>query len=364
MERQFGRSMLALCAVLLVSTAPAPAGADVSSDRASAILIFPKIQTDDAPTVDTIVQISNTSDEPQALHCFYVNATSHCSFSGNACDISTNPCPIEEGFCQPGWIETDFFVYITPRQPLAWLASRGMSEGPLDGDIFVGPEGDSNEGTRVPPVPETSFVGELKCIVVDQDERPTPRNVVKGEATITRVDGDDVDTAKYNAVGLQAIDADADENRILVLGGGANEYAGCPQTLIVDHVFDFALNPVGGDPITSTIALVPCTQDLLNQIPGGTTAQYLVLNEFEQRFSTSTPVDCYFEKPLSLIDTTNRPRSIFSAFVAGSFAGQTRVRGVTQGLMGVLVTRSGDATAAANLHTQGDREQPDFITLP
>ena len=104
----------------LVVAAAVPAGADVSSDRASAILIFPKIETNTDPIVDTILQISNTSDEQQVLHCFYVNATGHCSFSGDPCTPATNPCPVEEGICQPGWIETDFFIYITPRQPLAW----------------------------------------------------------------------------------------------------------------------------------------------------------------------------------------------------------------------------------------------------
>jgi len=359
------RSMLAMASGAFVAAAlVAPAAADVSTDRASAILIFPKIEVSGDPTVDTVIQISNTSDQQQVLHCFHVNATGHCSFSGNACDPATRPCPIEQGFCQPGWIETDFVIHITPRQPIAWRASDGLAEGPLDGDILTGPRGESNEGTRIPPVGEVPYVGELKCVVVDENERPTPRNVIKGEATITRLEAGDVDVAKYNGVGLQAIDADADENRVLVLGGGANEYAGCPQTLIVDHVFDFAANPANGETVLSALVLVPCTQDFLNQIPGSTTAQYLVLNEFEQRFSTSGPVDCYFERPLSRIDTTNQPRSIFSAFVAGSVTGQTRVRGVTQGLMGVLVTRSGDDTAAVNLHTQGDREQPDFITLP
>ena len=75
-------------------------------------------------------------------------------------------------------------------------------------------------------------------------------------------------------------------------------------------------------------------------------------------------MDCYFERPLSLIETTNRSRSVFSVFVAGTVTGQTRVRGVHQGLVGVLITRSGTDSAARNLHMQGDREQSDFITLP
>jgi hypothetical protein len=343
-----------------------PAGAFVSSDRPSAILIYPTIQVDDDPVVDTVIQISNTSDALQVLQCFYVNATSHCSATGAPCDL-TNPCGASGGFCQPGWIETDFFIYITPRQPIAWRASIGLADGliPLDGTFFVGPQGFSNEGTRIPPVGEIPYVGELKCVVIDDNGRPVPNNAIKGEATITTVrPDDDIDVLKYNAVGFQAFEADVNEDRVLVLGGGTNEYDGCAQTLVVDHFFDFATNPVSGDTIDSSLILVPCTQDLLNQIPGSTTAQYLIFNEFEQRFSTSQPVDCYFERPLSLIETTNRSRSVFSVFVAGTVTGQTRVRGVHQGLVGVLITRSGTDSAARNLHMQGDREQSDFITLP
>lgn len=344
-----------------------PAKADVTSDRAAAILLFPQIVARTGePSVDTIIQISNTSTDPAILHCFYVNATSHCSSTNDRCSV-TEPCGSAGGICEPGWIETDFFVYITPRQPLAWQATVGLADSliPLDGDIRQAPDETSNKGTRVPPIAETDYDGELKCIVVDDDGRPIPSNVVKGEATIVReFEVDSVDVSKYNAVGLQAFEADVNDDRVLVLGGGTDEYAGCPNVLIVDHFFDFAANPANGQQLNSGLTLIPCTQDLLNQIPGSTTAQFLVFNEFEQRFSSSAPIECYFNRPLSRIDTSNPERSIFSVFVAGTLAGQTRVRGVQEGLVGILTTESGTQTAAFNLHTQGDREQSDFITLP
>jgi hypothetical protein len=191
-----------------------------------------------------------------------------------------------------------------------------------------------------------------------------PRNVIKGEATlVSTIDRFNIE--KYNAVGVQAIEGDANGDNILVLGGDANEYNGCANILIADHFFDFGVNPAepGGE-ITSRLTLVPCTEDLLNQIPGGTTVQYLVFNEFEQRFSTSTPLQCYFERQLSSIDTRNPERSIFSVFVAGTLAGQTRIRGVGQGLMGILRTDISGAGAAFNLHMQGDRDFPDQIIIP
>jgi len=361
-------SCITLAAVSAVGLAALPAHADVTSDRPAAILFFPRIAASGLPIPsDTVVQITNVSNELQVLHCFYVNATSHCSSSGDFCDEQT-PCGAEGGLCQPGWIETDFFVYLTPRQPLAWRASEGLADEqiPLDGHIRTGPTGDSNEGTRVPPIGEVPYEGELKCIVVDQDGRPVGRNVVKGEATLVREDEIRVGVAKYNAVGLEGFEGDVDDNRVLVLGGGSNEYAGCPNILVVNHFFDFAISPAEtADAFISELTLVPCTEDLLNQIPGRTTAQFLVFNEFEQRFSTSVPVECYFERQLSRIDTTNPVRSIFSVFVTGTIAGQTRIRGVQEGLIGVLHLRHAGADSAYyNLHTQGDREAPDFITLP
>ena len=336
------------------------ARAEVASDRAAAIVVFPRIEVN--PITETQIQLTNTSTDTQILHCFYINATSHCSVSQRACDNIENPCENVEGLCLPGWIETDFQVILTPRQPIAWVASRGLAgdEVPLDGTAFRGPRGESNAGTSIPPTSEAIFVGELKCIVVDDSGRAVPRNVIKGEATIFS----DGDVEKYNGVGIQAIEGDANGDNILVLGGDANEYNGCANVLIVDHFFDFGENFISGEPFRSRLTLVPCTEDLLNQIPGGTTVQYLVFNEFEQRFSTSTPINCFFERILSHIDTRDEDRSIFSVFVAGTIAGQTRVRGVAQGLIGILETHSGDRTAAFNLHMAGDRDFPDQIIIP
>jgi len=358
---------MVLAAAVVALGAPA-AQADVTSDKAAAILVWPKIRFVEG-SVDTIIQVSNTSTDTQILHCFYINATSHCSVTERACDTITNPCAPSEGLCLPGWIETDFQVVLTPRQPIFWTVGDGLAGNqlPLDGVAFRGPRGESNAGTRIPPVSEPDYVGELKCVVVDGEGRAVARNVIKGEATIVEpaVSVEPLSVDKYNAVGIQAIEGDANGDNVLVLGGEANEYNGCANILIADHFFDFAANPVNGDTIESRLVLVPCSQDLLNQIPGGTTVQYLVFNEFEQRFSTSTPIQCYFERQISSIDTRNPERSIFSVYVSGTLSGQTRIRGVGQGLLGILRTSSGDGrVAAVNLHMQGDRELPDQIIIP
>src|SRR5512143_2703481 len=77
-----------------VSAAAGLARADVASDQPAAILVFPKIvvdtsnppQTTRGP-VDTLIRVSNTSDRPITMYCFYVNANGHCSNSSTTiCD--------------------------------------------------------------------------------------------------------------------------------------------------------------------------------------------------------------------------------------------------------------------------------------
>jgi len=360
---------LVLAGALVLQFATA-ARAEIGSDRAAAILVYPKVVLDSTAGINTVIQLSNTSNDPVSLHCFYIDASSHCSITQNYCDPNNpTPCPTNSAdLCLPGWIETDFRVILTAQQPVAWLASRGLRNGdiPLDGTFTTGAGGQSNVGTRVPPVSEDPFVGELKCIVVDeqQGDLAVARNVLKGEATIVKSGTPGVDVEKYNAVGLPAIDGDSNGDNVLELGGGSNEYDGCSNVIIVDHFFDFAANPVNGQPIISDLTLVPCNEDLLNQVPGTGVAQYLVFNEFEQRFSTSTPVQCFFERPMSLIDTRDQTRSIFSVFVAGTLTGQTRIRGVATGFIGLLREKSGNRSAAVNVHLQGERDTPDRIVLP
>ncbi len=409
------------------------AGADVVSDQPSAILIWPDViaitpESDGVGipiAAETVFQVTNTSLEPVLLHCFHENANYHCSNTGSVCVAPSGCCNGETGcgLCEPGWLETDFRIRLTPRQPLGWVASQGMGreEVPLTGAIgSTGIGGSSNAGTNIPPVPELPYNGVLKCITINEDGTPSDRNVVKGEST--RLSGiaslEAASVAKHNAVGIRAIEGAVNDDRELILGGGEAEYEGCPEQLIVNHLFDGVIDPVllantdlfedadatasgrlglvvRPGSVVSRLTMVPCTQDLLRQIPGSSVAQFLVYNEFEQRFSTSRTVDCKFERILSYIDTNDPDRSIFSAGVAGTVAGQSRVRGVGDGLIGVLTearftgelgaVRSGGLTntkvfstvpswqylgisfadqSDVNIYQQGDRAESDIITLP
>jgi len=160
------------------------------------------------------------------------------------------------------------------------------------------------------------------------------------------------------------------------------EYDGCANILLLDHFLDGAADPISGLSVVTDLTLVPCTQDYLRQNPNKTTVQFLVFNEFEQRFSTSTPVTCFKEFRLSNIDTTTNVKSIFSAAVNGTLTGQTRIRGVAlddpshgDTLIGVarefrcgpgstLAACNVVSTSAFNLHSQGRRPEVDLIYLP
>jgi hypothetical protein len=142
--------------------------------------------------------------------------------------------------------------------------------------------------------------------------------------------------------------------------------------------------------VNTNLTLVPCTQDYetRNFALSRTIAQFLVYNEFEQRFSTSTEVECFKEIRLSNIETEDNSRSIFSAGVAGTLTGQTRIRGVVtapagggNALLGVaeefrcggpryqfpkcnfVAAENLVSSTAKNLHSSGRRPQRDFIYL-
>jgi len=385
-----------LCAVLggaflLAGTAVA----DVTTDEAAAILIYPKLRLDTSRGLDTVIQLSNTSAEPINVRCFYVNANSHCSNDPEQiCKTSDDCGGLQTGaVCIPGWIETDFRFMLTSRQPIVWTLSEGLPifAFPLDGFQRIGPNGQFNYDSAIPAAPEDPFTGELKCIEVGEDEAPVDRNDLKGEATLVLANGDGLDAQAYNGVGIQAIAGANDGDNVLVLGGEGAEYNGCPNIIILDHFFDDAQVPDAGA-VRTDLTLVPCTQDFENQQCVTTTVQFLVFNEFEQRFSTSRAVRCFEEIGLSDIDTYERSltdynpastgdlRSIFNVNVQGTLSGQTRIRGVDDGspyhgngllAIGEEFYRSpGDdlnmvnSSDAFNTHQTGVRASEDLILIP
>jgi hypothetical protein len=122
----------------------------VTTTRGASILAFPKVLA----TSDTIIQITNISNNMVHARCFYVDAS-------------------PDAFGVPKWQITDFTIWLTKQQPTHWQVSTGRFVNPNDscisnGKIIPSPEcADAGlDPGAIPPVP-AGFVGELKCVEVD-----------------------------------------------------------------------------------------------------------------------------------------------------------------------------------------------------
>lgn len=350
------------------------AGAAVVSDQSGAILVFPKIVVDTngelGPQRDTLIQLTNTSNSVVAARCFYINATGYCSNNAAVpCTDTTVESDCGPGArCNAGWVKRDFRMTLTKRQPLAWKASEGMPVLPCDDTNPLAlsgcPNDLSNTGSSIPPVATDPFYGELRCIQVDPDEFEETGGLnsgnllagdLKGEATIVSVD-EEVDARKYNAVGIQSTVNNVVDD-VLNIGGTNPEYSPCPGVLTLNHLFDNATVSFGAGAnsanVTTDLTIVPCSVDYLSEATNRIVLQFLIFNEFEQRFSASTDVDCWREVQLSDIDTRSGPfgnaTSIFSVNVQGTLAGQTRIRPVAgNGLGNGILAVSEEYWSGAN----------------
>src|SRR5215470_17652195 len=108
------------------------AQADVSTERGASILAFPKVLADAGS--DTIIQITNISNNMVHADCFYVNAA---------------PNPITH---QPLWQVTDFKIWLTKQQPTHWQVSTGRFVNPTDSCPII-------DGGIIRPTPDCSNAG-------------------------------------------------------------------------------------------------------------------------------------------------------------------------------------------------------------
>jgi hypothetical protein len=379
MKRHIGRrlwatgfaSAVALAMTVSLSTRTvAQDNATIAADEMAGYLVFPKVVSD--PTdmfeqgrrVDTMIKITNTSTQTRVVHCIYVNATGFCSngesrFSPDGFCRDKSDC-FASGVCEPDWRGVqDFSIVLSPRQPTGWRVSDGAIIAEANNGL------DPVGGGEVNPIPLEYFIGELKCLQVDGTSiagstlHPINANDLKGEAKIyeleSGVDGR-VDVRGYSALGVQAVAADnvVQGDRVLCLGASngsaectAAEYASCPARMILDHYFDGATveAETGSSVVTTDLTLVPCSENIANPLEQtAAVAQFLVFNEFEQRMSGSTTVDCFIEKQLSHLDKRSGQEafSIFNVAVQGTLAGQTIIRPVPEtasdrgiGLLGI-----------------------------
>ena len=407
MRRQRGR--VGLIAAALVGLAIGGAQAQVTTEKSSSILVFPKVIANG--TADTVIQITNTSNSMVHAHCFYVN--------GALTFPDLPPGPINP----PLWTEVDFDIWLTKQQPTHWVVSAGRLVNAADqpcsnkaqvdeataGGIFAGGFYGCNDAGldpgRVPPVVEY-FTGELKCIEVDPSGAPLSGNHLKGEATTTEFNvcdpGDPLDptdgfcnlqesttctsnadcdqtitdVAKYNALGVIG-NENNDGDNVLCLGGEPSEecpngaeYDACPQFWIANHFAEGAPNPTVDDGYVDTKwTIVPCTQNFETQAPETVTIFIETWNEFEQAFSSFATVTCWDELHLDEINPVT-----FGYDALGTSFAQSRLRPSAQTSSGFMMVQSEGyhsddddgfiATADVNLHIEGERPGPDLITIP
>jgi len=374
--RRRGRATTLALVVGAFVVATSTARADVTTERSASILVFPKVISTPATAsklaTDTIIQISNTSNSMAFAHCFYVN--------GAPPDPSQLPSSTNPPQCQ----EIDFDIFLTKQQPTHWVVSTGRrisSVGTSDqecSDKFHDCNGAGFDPGAIPPVSDF-FTGELKCIEVDSSGAPINGNHLKGEATIVTTDGD---ASKYNAIGVMGLNTNSNANNsdnTLCLGGGVTpscltgaEYNACPDTLIVNHFAADASDPVinefaSGSAVNTEVTIVPCTEDFENQVFGAAVVQFVIINEFEERYSTSTPlVYCWANLNLRALNP------VFTQAFLGSRFAQTRMYSATpdqSGILGVVeefhsVSGGNQTRDALNLHGEGDRPDGDSVVLP
>jgi len=295
------RCVWSLCGVLVGIVAMASVTrAEVSTDVSGSVLVFPKVlwtgegltKGVDPLARDTVIQISNTSNNLVHAQCFYVNAQ---LFGG-----------------VPIWQVTDFDIWLTRQQPTHWVASQGRAVNPNDS---FGEDGSGLDPGGVPPVP-AGFQGELKCIEVDASGTPFGGNNLKGEEVIRSGSGD---VSKANADAILAnpdLAGSEPANQLLLNNSPLNtgEYNACPNTSLLNHFVDGDDNPViqefnpvwcdpdAGCPIRTYLTLVPCSEDFENNVPATVTVQFSITNELEQVFSASTTVTCWKNIRLADID--------------------------------------------------------------
>lgn len=259
---------------------PQTTGSSPAQKLPAALLVYPLVQaqtTQAGVTQETRIELVNMSSKQITLNCFYVR--------GNDC------------------FEIGFLVSLTPNQPLSWLASEGYRN--------------VSSFSAVPP-----FLGEgeLKCGVLPRTPFLSDHNVVQGRAIVYDDQGG---AFSYNSVAFRRL-VDGDFEGFYDLNG--QTYENCPDRM---HFDVLAVKPGS----TSDIVLMPCSQDLLNQVPSTVTAQFQIVNEFEHVFSASMSVTCWTKRTLNQVSNT------LTYGVLGTETAHLVVRGSQGPLIGFVVDR-------------------------
>lgn len=320
------------------------AQAQVSSDKPGSVVIWPKVIADG--TRDTIITLTNTSNQQAYAHCNYVNGISICSQSGAYCSLP-NAAPGSPGACPGGALDVcqqtcqaaDFDVVLTRQQPTVWRVSTGRVDNPFlpaDGrcDINNDPNPNVADTQSCPglflignvPTAGVPFRGSLTCVQVSQDGSLVGTDSLKGEATIETLGTTQI--SEYNSINFEQLSVPADD----VVRFNGREYAACPEAVELSHYasgapdlvageIDPAACPPGGCPVYSEITLVPCSMNFLvgEQTRWATIGS--IVNEFESETSWSRSMQCWAN--FDLRDPGDFPQ--YSSVVGSEFQ-RTRFR--------------------------------------
>lgn len=237
------------------------------------MIVYPLIQA--SATQETLIEVLNLSDGFVSAHCFFVKSDT-CS-------------------------ELNFFLRLTPNQPLSWRASTGRT----------------SDSVRVAP----PFIGEgeLKCVVATQSTSPSSHNVLQGRAIVQDTAGL---TVGYAGIAFRRLSPGPYTGLVRLDG---IEYEQCPDRL---H-FQALTSRSGSD---SELVLVPCSEDLLNQVPASTPIQFSVINEFENVFSGSIGLQCFTRRRFSTIPVLRRT-------TVGTDTVHAILRGVDVPVIGLVIDR-------------------------
>lgn len=315
------------------------ARAEVTTDDAGSIVIYPKVVSDGSR--DTLIQLSNRSNMPAFVHCFYVNTAGRCSTTTQQSCRLDRDCPASEE-CVRACDASNFDVRLTAQQPTMWRASTGRLASQLPPPCRIGQTCacsiDAASGQQICPglevaannapyVPRvgTEFEGELKCYQVDPNGVPVAGNALKGTATIETLASGQI--SEYNAL---SISANAD------LGGGVNqdsdlflnyprasaptsgEYNACPANLVFTHYGEGAVDAFTNATVSTEITLVPCTELIEERVQTPVTVSFVAFNEFESRLSAdAVSFDCRFSR--SLADIPVEGQGLFLAAAGQSW---------------------------------------------
>jgi hypothetical protein len=364
-----------LAASGVIGVAEQQARADVTTDDAGSIVIYPKVVSDG--TRDTLIQLSNRSNMPAFVHCFYVNTAGRCNTATTERCRLDRDCPAGDS-CVRTCDENDFDVILTAQQPTIWRTSTGRLESQTPGPCRIGQPctcsidaasgqqicpglelslGGGNNATYAPPV-GTEFEGELKCYQTDGNGFPVAGNSLKGTAMIEDLPSGQI--SEYNALTVSA-NADpvvgVNQGQDLQLnfsGSGAGEYNYCPASLVFTHYGDQAVDAFSNATVSTEITLVPCTELIEERAPTPVSVSFVGFNEFEQRFSADAiSFDCYFSRSLADIPNEGQP-----LFVAS--AGQWWKTRITPSSSNICLTGANRGLTCPN----GDSDCPGFLVSP